>query len=68
MLSQIFKKEIQTISFEDVQYAVKHHEDFLIINTLKECDQEYLITNTMYYKTKRKINVLMNNYDFSVRR
>jgi hypothetical protein len=66
MLSQIFKKEIQTISFEDVQYAVKHHDDFLIINTLKEGDQEHLITGTMYYKNEEeKINVLMNNYDFS---
>mgnify|MGYP005643415287 CR=1 FL=1 len=41
MLSQIFKKEIQTISFEDVQYAANHHEDFLIINTLKQ-ENEYL--------------------------
>ena len=66
MLSQIFKKEIQMISFEDVQYALKHHEDFLIINTLKEGDQEHLITGTMYYKNEEeKINVLMNNYDFS---
>lgn len=66
MLSQIFKKEIQTISFEDVQYAIQHHENFLLINTLKEGDQEYLITNTLYYKhEEEKINALMNNYDFS---
>ena len=39
---------------------------FLLINTLKEGDQEYLITNTLYYKhEEEKINTLMNNYDFS---
>lgn len=66
MLSQIFKKEIQIISFEDVQYAIKHPDDFLIINTLKESDQEHLISTTMYYKhEEEKINKLMNNYDFS---
>lgn len=66
MLSQIFKKEIQTISFEDVQYAIQHDEHFLLINTLKEGDQEYLISKTLYYKQEEeKINMLMNNYDFA---
>tara|TARA_B100001093_G_C26466820_1_gene858829 strand:- start:351 stop:764 length:414 start_codon:yes stop_codon:yes gene_type:complete len=66
MLSQIFKKEIQIISFEDVQYAIQHPDDFFIINTLKESDQEYLISTTVYYKhEEEKINKLMNNYDFS---
>jgi rhodanese-related sulfurtransferase len=66
MLRQIFKKEIQTVSFEDVQYAVKHNDDFLIINTLNEGDQEHLITGTMYYKNEEeKINSFVNNYDFS---
>jgi|UniRef100_A0A6C0IIL3 hypothetical protein len=66
MLSQIFKKEIQTVSFEDIQYAIQHPDDFLVINTLKEGDQEYLITTTMYYKQEEeKINALMNQYDFS---
>jgi|UniRef100_A0A6C0IV24 hypothetical protein len=66
MLSQIFKKEIQTASFEDIQHAIQHPDDFLLINTLKENDQEYLITSTMYYKhEEEKINTLMNQYDFS---
>ena len=66
MLSQIFKKEIQLVSFEDVQYAIQHPDDFLLINTLKEGDQEYLISTTMYYKhEEEKMNSLMNNYDFS---
>lgn len=66
MLRQIFKREIQTVSFEDVQYAVKHNDDFLIINTLNEGDQEHLITGTMYYKNEEeKINSFVNNYDFS---
>ena len=66
MLRQIFKREIQTVSFEDVQYAVKHNDDFLIINTLNEGDQEHLITGTMYYKSEEeKINSFVNNYDFS---
>jgi len=66
MLSQIFKKEIQMVSFEDVQYAIQHPDDFLLINTLKEGDQEHLISTTMYYKNEEeKMNTLMNNYDFS---
>lgn len=66
MLRQIFKREIQTVSFEDVQYAVNHNDDFLIINTLNEGDQEHLITGTMYYKNEEeKINSFVNNYDFS---
>jgi hypothetical protein len=66
MLSQIFKKEIQTVSFEDIQYAINHPDDFLMINTLSENEQEYVINTTMYYKhEEEKINALMNQYDFS---
>ena len=45
---------------------MKHNDDFLIINTLNEGDQEHLITGTMYYKNEEeKINSFVNNYDFS---
>ena len=41
--SQSMKK----INFEDIQYVIKNYEEYLLINTLNEVEQECLITNTI---------------------
>jgi hypothetical protein len=38
---------IQKINFEDIQFIIKNRETHLLINTLKEEEQECLIKNTI---------------------
>ena len=48
MFSNLFKKsKINYASFEDVQFAIKYPEQFIIINTLPIHEQEFLIYNTL---------------------
>jgi uncharacterized membrane protein len=45
------------INYEDVQYIIKNSEEYLLINTLSEMEQECLITNTIdIYKESELIN------------
>ena len=38
---------IQKINYEDIQYAIKNSEKYLLINTLVESEQNCLIPNTI---------------------
>ena len=65
----LFKTTHNKISFEDVQYAIQHTEQFIIVNTLPVTDQDCLIKNTISYQMEEKcINELLNNYDFKSRK
>jgi len=47
ILSWIFpQNKRRVVGFEDVLYAIKHPDNFLIINTLANNEQECLIQNT----------------------
>ena len=65
MFSNLFKKsKINYASFEDVQFAIKYPEQFIIINTLPIHEQEFLIYNTLSYeKEEQVLNGLLNDYD-----
>ena len=39
---------IKKINYEDLQYAIKHPDMYLIINTMSHSEQHCLITNTTY--------------------
>jgi len=52
----------QKISFEDIQYAIKNPETYLIINTLSETQQDCLIPNTVSISQEEMIiNKLIKN-------
>ena len=64
MFSIFQKSKINYVSFEDVQFAVKYPEQFIIINTLPIHEQEFLIYNTLSYeKEEQVLNDLLNAYD-----
>lgn len=65
MFSNLFQKsKINYASFEDVQFAVKYPEQFIIINTLPIHEQDFLIYNTLSYeKEEQVLNGLLNAYD-----
>lgn len=64
MLS-FFKKPIQRVSFEDVQYAIKVPHSFMIINTLHFNEQQCLIQNTIScFEEESYINNLINEHNF----
>ena len=64
MLS-FFKKPIQRVSFEDVQYAIKVPHSFMIINTLHFNEQQCLIQNTVScFEEESHINNLINEHNF----
>lgn len=53
---------VQKVNFEDIQYVIKNHENFILINTLKESDQTCLILNTLHYREEENIiNKLLKN-------
>lgn len=41
------KSSLQKINFEDIQYAIKNHDNYLLINTLNDAMQSCLIKNTV---------------------
>ena len=60
------------VNFEDVQYCIKHPQNYLLINTLESRNQECLIQNTVSiskeeqmvnHYLKNKINVGIIVYD-----
>ena len=63
MFSIFQRKNIQRVSFEDVLFAIKHPEQFIIMNTLSVNEQTCLIPNTVDCHTDEKIfNDLLNSY------
>lgn len=66
MFSGLFQTSYKKINFEDIQYAIKTQNEYIIINTLPIHEQECLIKNTLPYEQEEKtINDLLNNYDFN---
>jgi hypothetical protein len=63
MFSGFFNTPIKKVSFEDLQYAIKNKDRFILINTLPIDEQNCLIYNTIKYDTEEKvINELLNQY------
>ena len=63
---------IRKVNFEDVQYAIKQNQNYLLINTLDSTEQNCLITKTVPVNKevnlineylKKKINVNIYVYD-----
>ena len=66
IIAGIFKKTYRQINFEDVQFAIQHPDDFIIINTLLASEQDCLIIKTVpYINEENIINQLLQNYDYS---
>jgi len=60
-----FKCEYKKIGFEDIQYAIKYPQDFILINTLSITEQECLIKSTLNYSAEEKLmNELIAQYKF----
>jgi rhodanese-related sulfurtransferase len=53
---------INKINFEDIQYSLKNHESFILINTLGENEQDCILPNTIKPEVEIKlINKLIQN-------
>jgi hypothetical protein len=53
-------QSVRKINYEDVQYVIKNAQDYILINTLNESDQECLIPNTVsFQKEELLINKLL---------
>ena len=52
-------QSIKNINFEDMQFAIKNPDIYLIINTLIESEQNCLITNTIIAKNEE---LIVNKY------
>ena len=50
---------IRKVNFEDVQYAIKQRQNYLLINTLDSSEQNCLITKTIAVNTEER---LINEY------
>ena len=63
MFSQFFTRVYKKLSFEDIQFAIRNKDEFIIINTLPVTDQSCLIENTIsHVEEERTLNNLLTNY------
>ena len=66
MFSGLFQTSYKKINFEDVQNAIKNINQYIIINTLPNSEQDCLIKHTLSYEQEEStINELLANYDFT---
>ena len=66
MFSGLFQTSYKKINFEDVQNAIKNINQYIIINTLPNTEQDCLIKHTLSYEQEEStINELLGNYDFN---
>jgi 3-mercaptopyruvate sulfurtransferase SseA len=66
MFSGLFQTSYKKINFEDVQYAIKNINHYIIINTLPNTEQDCLIKHTLSYEQEEStINEMLGNYDFN---
>ena len=49
MFSGFFNIPIRKVTFEDLQYAIKNKDRYILINTLPIDEQKCLIFNTVNY-------------------
>ena len=66
MFSGLFQTSYKKINFEEVQYAIKNINQYILINTLPSTEQDCLIKHTLLYDQEEStINELLANYDFT---
>jgi len=66
MFNNLFKTKYKTATFEDVQFAIRNPNIYVLINTLQSTNQECLIQSTLLFQTEENsINEYINNYDFN---
>jgi hypothetical protein len=66
MFSQFFTRVYKKLSFEDIQFAIRNKDEFIIINTLPVTEQSCLIENTIsHVEEERILNNLLTNYGFN---
>jgi hypothetical protein len=59
---------VRKINHEDVQYVIKNAQDYILINTLNEGEQECLIPNTVsFQKEELLINKLLKTGNKNVK-
>jgi len=69
MFSLLFKKKYQPLGFEDIQFAIRHPGQFILINTLSPIDQSCLIPNTLTSQQEEMvINDMIANYDMNTKK
>ena len=54
------QSSVRKVNFEDVQYAIKQRQNYLLINTLDSSEQNCLITKTIAVNTEEQ-KVIENN-------
>jgi hypothetical protein len=63
MFAGFFNSSIKKVNFEDIQYAIKNKERYILINTLPIDEQGCLIINTIAYSMEESvINEFLNQY------
>jgi rhodanese-related sulfurtransferase len=63
MFNSFFNTLIKKVTFEDVQYAIKNKDYYILINTMNIEDQNCLIKNTVaYHMEENMINEFLNQY------
>jgi hypothetical protein len=66
MFKKFFKTTYKNASFEDMLFALKRKDEFVLINTLPATEQECLIKTTLlYHLEESKINEMLNKYDLN---
>lgn len=64
-----FRKPTTQIGFDDVLFAIRHPDQFVIINTLPQFDQTCLIQNTLSASEEETvINEMLTQYEKVVRK
>ena len=62
MFSRLFQPTYNKLSFEDVQFAIIHSDQFILINTLVITEQNCLIRGTIPYNNEEElINKLISS-------
>lgn len=58
------KKTARKIGFEDVKYAIAHHNSFVLINTLPVSEQKCLIKTTLDWNLEEQtLNEMLTHYN-----
>lgn len=61
--------KIKKASFEDIQYAIKYSQDYLLINTLSNSEQDCLILGTISaFQEEHIINEIITRIDIPDKR
>ena len=66
MFSNLFETKYKKLSFEDIQFVIQYPDQYIIINTMSNSEQDCLIKYTVPCQMEEKIvNELIVNCDFS---